>query len=951
MKNLRFIILGLAFMVTNMVFAADEIHYTFTSQNSVTFDWRGTATENSISFGLSPGAYTQVKAIASSPAPNSSQGPFWEAKLTSLKENTLYYYAIGNGSERTFRTAPALGSSGFTVYAQGDIGDTSHSFNTGMVQDLIANGQPAFVIGLGDLTLGSANGKDAVDQHFNDVMAWSKEAAYMPVWGDQDWRKNTQDNFKNYKGRFDLPNPQTSPGTPLAGGEDWYWFDYGNVRFITLPEPWSGAWTDWGAKAGVLMAQAQADSNIKFIVTAVHRPAYSSGHFTGSAPLKEILNSLGDRHSKYVLNINSHSGNYERSYPQHGIVHVTAGIGGSNLRQDGTCLWLTCAKPSWSAFRTMRHGALKLKFNENTVEGSFICGPMGGGKNDLNCKQGSVADSFSIKPSATALLAGARKLVGKANNKKVTIKAETTVNNSSCNQINLDTSRILKDGGYAYKVNGPFNSKADNKKFKTQSTLRLFENGVAIGPAHAQLRVIRAIGRGRYSHWSLPNGKNELIRFAASNNTNPETNGKQYSYCLNTINNLTNVITQVQSNPAITPSIPAQGNQTTTPSIPVQSNSAATPSVPVQSNPTTPTAPVQNANPIIDSCVPAPTSSLVINVKNKGAEGNGSTDDTTAIQAAINQVGGTGGTVLIPDGTYMIQAAPQGLYPRSNMTIKMTSGAVLKAIPTSLEKYSILRIENVSNVNVIGGKLQGEREQHQGTSGEHGNGLSVLSSTNVAIQGVTATDMWGDGFFVGRASKQITICSVVADNNRRQGMSIVSGNGVIVKDSIFKNTNGTLPQSGVQIEPDANLVVSNVQILNSQMLNNKGWGIKLTSPAVNSSINTVTLDGNTVAGNGVGTGADGIGISRSSGHRISNNIVKLNHYAGISLVGGSLNNIVTGNTVSNNGASGVYQSSIGILMSSKATNNKVTNNTVTGHAKQNIRDFVGGNTIIPNILN
>ena len=148
--------------------------------------------------------------------------------------NTRYYYKIGNGPERSFRTAPTLGSSDFNVYALGNMGSSSTYFNTGAVQDIIDNDLPAFVVGLGDLTLGSLNGKATIDQHFNDVMAWSKEAAYMPVWGDLDCISSGTDSFKNYKGRFAVPNPQTSPGSPLAGGKDWYWFDYGNTRFITL---------------------------------------------------------------------------------------------------------------------------------------------------------------------------------------------------------------------------------------------------------------------------------------------------------------------------------------------------------------------------------------------------------------------------------------------------------------------------------------------------------------------------------------------------------------------------------------------------------------------------------------------------------------------------------------------------------------------------------------------
>ena len=504
-------------LMANIAFAADEIHYTITGKNSVTFDWRGAATEKSIGYGLSPGAYTQITANSPSPAPSSSLGPFWEAKLTGLKENSLYYYSIGNGPERTFRTAPVSGSSDFTVYAQGDIGDTSAFFNMGVVQDLIANGRPAFVVGLGDLSLGGANGKAAVDQHFNDVMTWSKEAAYMPVWGDQEWPTTSSDNFQNYKGRFHLPNPQTSPGTPLAGGEDWYWFDYGNTRFITLPEPWSGAWSDWNTKADVLMAQAQADTNIQYIVTFVHQPAYSSGHYTGSANLKAILDALGDRHNKYVLNLNSHSRNYERSHPQHGVVHVTAGIGGSNFQQDGSCLWLTCAQPSWSAFRAMHHGALKLHFTASAIEGSFICGPAGGGINDVNCIKGSVVDSFSIASGSSPTVASASK-----------VAASTA---TTCAQTAVNVSSATLEGGYSYIIRKSFGVPADNSTYPNKSILRLFENGLEMGPAHTGHADIGNLGQGRFSHWSGTDGSGESVRFSASNNTDPRTNGKSYTYC------------------------------------------------------------------------------------------------------------------------------------------------------------------------------------------------------------------------------------------------------------------------------------------------------------------------------------------------------------------------------------------------------------------------------------
>ena len=43
-----------------------------------------------------------------------------------------------------------------------------------------------------------------------------------------------------------------------------------------------------------------------------------------------------------------------------------------------------------------------------------------------------------------------------------------------------------------------------------------------------------------------------------------------------------------------------------------------------------------------------------ISVRNHGARGNGSTDDTAAFQRAINALPSGGGTVVVPNGTYLI---------------------------------------------------------------------------------------------------------------------------------------------------------------------------------------------------------------------------------------------------------------------------------------------------------
>ena len=401
--------------------AADEIHYTLTGRTSVTFDWRGA--EQVIHFGKTSAYDHAVTAQPPSPAPFSSAGPFQQARLTGLEPGTVYHYAIGSGPDATFRTARAANDSNFTVCVEGDIGDSTSYNNMAPVQALIAQQHPELVLMVGDLAYAHAHGLATLDQHFNDVMVWSREAAYMPAWGNAEWDKTGScsgtssidcdinsdcpagetcasigDDLRNYKGRLDLPNGHAAPGAPALGccGDDWYWFDEGNVRFIAYPEPWDGAIADWYPKAAALMDDAQADPSIAFIVTFGHRPAYSSGHHPGETELKSDLDALGVSHGKYRLNLNGHSHDYERTTPQSGVVHVTAGTGGASLEQDGSCLWLTCAQPPWSAYRAMRHGPLVLDFSDTTITGTFICGPPGEGTNDVSCTEGSVLDRFTI---------------------------------------------------------------------------------------------------------------------------------------------------------------------------------------------------------------------------------------------------------------------------------------------------------------------------------------------------------------------------------------------------------------------------------------------------------------------------------------------------------------------------------------------------------------------------
>jgi polygalacturonase len=295
------------------------------------------------------------------------------------------------------------------------------------------------------------------------------------------------------------------------------------------------------------------------------------------------------------------------------------------------------------------------------------------------------------------------------------------------------------------------------------------------------------------------------------------------------------------------------------------------------------------------------SSELSVNVMSTGATGNGVTDDTAAIQAAINQVAGTGGTVIVPDGTYMINAIQngwQGLLLTSNMTFSMSSGAVLKAFPNNRANYVIVMVRSVSNVKIIGGTVQGERYGHTGTGGESGHGIVIDSGNNITIDGVTTKDCWGDGIFISgypvtTPSTNITVKNVVSDSNRRQGLSVVSADGVIIQNSIFKNTIGTLPEAGIDLEPDGNatLGVKNIQILNCQCFNNHGNQIDVYAGNTRQTakpMSGIIIDNNTLTSQT--SPNDGVRIRATDGVKVRNNNMVVSRY-GFNLY------LTTGNTI------------------------------------------------------
>jgi len=342
--------------------------------------------------------------------------------------------------------------------------------------------------------------------------------------------------------------------------------------------------------------------------------------------------------------------------------------------------------------------------------------------------------------------------------------------------------------------------------------------------------------------------------------------------------------------------------------------------------------------------VPLPGTVLNVRSSPYNAAGDGSSDDTAAIMKAVTAAIGTGGTVYLPAGTYLINPIANsnvGLRLGSNMTLYLDPAAVLKALPTSTAHYEMIRLADCQNVNVCGGTILGNNGDNSiptPTTLEDGNGIEILGSSNVVVEGTVVADCFCDGIYIGGDSSNVTLCKVTARANRRNGMSLVYGSGIAVIASGFTQNTGSVEVagesmingSGMDLEPNSDESISQVLISGCTFTGNYSvglaWGIGAGSTS-NSSTDSVFLVDSTVSGN-----LDGVMAENCSGSVIMGNTVSGHAGYGIYVHDGASDTVCSGNTVTGTG-SDADGAGIECYLDSGAV---VDGNTATGNAKYGV---------------
>lgn len=248
-----------------------------------------------------------------------------------------------------------------------------------------------------------------------------------------------------------------------------------------------------------------------------------------------------------------------------------------------------------------------------------------------------------------------------------------------------------------------------------------------------------------------------------------------------------------------------------------------------------------------------------------GAKGDGVTDDTDAIQQAID----SGNPVIFPKASYLVHAinAYDSAIAVKTGSFIIFQDATIVLAATATPTYEILNISDATDVTIIGNAtIRGDRDIHMGSTGEHGMGLNIWQSERVYVEGFYIEKCWGDGVYINK-SRDVVVRNVQATNNRRNNVSIIAGENILLDKCETWNANGTNPQAGIGVEANNTTdPLVNCVIRDCTSHDNVGASLYITCRANDSS---VKVDGGVFDSRPGSTFITGSGVIEYEGCKIN----------------------------------------------------------------------------------
>ena len=127
-------------------------------------------------------------------------------------------------------------------------------------------------------------------------------------------------------------------------------------------------------------------------------------------------------------------------------------------------------------------------------------------------------------------------------------------------------------------------------------------------------------------------------------------------------------------------------------------------------------------------------------------------------------------------------------------------------------------------------------------------------TSGIVISDIRVESSGGDGIYVQNASN-VSVLRVDSNDHYRQGLSVIDASGLRIANSSFRNTNGTAPSCGIDLEPsDPGQLMAGVAISNCLLANNTGCGLAISlgfvigsNAPVSVDVSNITMTNNTQA--------------------------------------------------------------------------------------------------------
>lgn len=223
---------------------------------------------------------------------------------------------------------------------------------------------------------------------------------------------------------------------------------------------------------------------------------------------------------------------------------------------------------------------------------------------------------------------------------------------------------------------------------------------------------------------------------------------------------------------------------------------------------------------------------ILITPEEFGALGNGTTDDSVAIQAALDFLNTNGGTLFFSSKTYLcgnLKLYSNTTMLGSNATLKFKSGAQYLVSINEGSGGTTSVADNQKNINIKGISFVGRVVEDAFFQFKHL--LNINAATNVKVENCSFTGFQGDGIYLGssntgveRHNTNIIIDKCFFDGinkDNRNGISVIDCDGLIISNSTFVNTTRSNMPGAIDVEPNPYnyAVVRNITISDNKLSN------------------------------------------------------------------------------------------------------------------------------------